>query len=211
MVMNVKIQTKIGVRPYRFKQKQLYQMVDANVFPERTRVELVAGLVVKLPPKDAPHCFAVCALGALLRPFLNDEWRVFEEKTLEIGRHWLLDPDINVIRGPWQRYWNANPTPPDSGLIIEVAESTYLYDRRVKWRKYAAAGISTYWIVNLNARRIEVFTEPQGAGKAACYRAEAHFGPEEQVPVVLEGREIGRIRVGEILPRTNRPEETSKE
>jgi Uma2 family endonuclease len=63
-------------------------------------------------------------------------------------------------------------------------------------RVYAAGGIPTYWIVNLVAGRLLVYTNPGPDG----YRTSQIFTAEEEVPVVLEGREVGRIAVGEILP-----------
>jgi Uma2 family endonuclease len=47
-------------------------------------------------------------------------------------------------------------------LVIEVADTSLERDRTVKQRLYAQAGIPSYWIVNLAARELEMFTDPQG-------------------------------------------------
>jgi hypothetical protein len=85
-------------------------------------------------------------------------------------------------------------------LVVEVAESTYSYDRGEKWRAYAAARIPIYWVVNLDESRIEVYTDPIGRGKKASYRQSAIFGADAEVSVVIDGRDVGRIVVKEILP-----------
>jgi len=49
-----------------------------------------------------------------------------------------------------------------AALLIEVADTSLERDRTVKLRLHAQAGIPAYWIVNLAARELEVFTDPQG-------------------------------------------------
>ena len=45
-------------------------------------------------------------------------------------------------------------------LVVEVAESSLLFDRHHKGSAYARAGLSEYWIVNLIDRRLEVYRRP---------------------------------------------------
>jgi hypothetical protein len=65
--------------------------------------------------------------------------------------------------------------------------------------KYASCRILTYWIVNIPERRIEVHSSPSGRGKAAQYRDRKDYGPDARVPVIVEGREVGRIKVSVIV------------
>jgi len=60
------------------------------------------------------------------------------------------------------RYADSLPGPEDVLLVVEVADTTLAYDRRVKLPLYAAAGIPDTWLVNLPRRSIEVHREPQG-------------------------------------------------
>ena len=45
---------------------------------------------------------------------------------------------------------------------MEVADSSYRYDRQTKLPEYAAAGVPEYWIVNTGERQLEVYTQPEG-------------------------------------------------
>ena len=45
-------------------------------------------------------------------------------------------------------------------LIIEDAQSSLAYDRDTKSRLYAGAGVPETWVVDLQARAIERFTDP---------------------------------------------------
>jgi Uma2 family endonuclease len=52
----------------------------------------------------------------------------------------------------------------DALLLIDVAESSLAYDRSVKLRLYAAAGIPEYWIVDCIAESIEVYRTADADG-----------------------------------------------
>jgi len=49
-------------------------------------------------------------------------------------------------------------------LIVEVAESSLEDDRQVKVRVYARCGVPEYWIVDLGAGAVEVYTQPRADG-----------------------------------------------
>jgi Uma2 family endonuclease len=189
-----------GISLYRLTVRQYLKMIDAGVIPEGDRVELLGGVLVDQMTKHTPHNFCVGRLGRILHGLLPTDWIVREEKSLAVGRYWRPEPDIAVVRGPDDLYRARDPRATDVALIVEVAEATYRADRGVKWRKYAAAGIPTYWIVNLAGRQVEVFGDPAGRGRAAAYRQVSAFGEGAEVPVVIGGREVGRVAVSEILP-----------
>jgi Uma2 family endonuclease len=47
-----------------------------------------------------------------------------------------------------------------AGTGSAAADSSLRYDREVKPKLYAAAGIPEYWIVDLQHRRVEVYRAP---------------------------------------------------
>jgi Uma2 family endonuclease len=193
-------QSKSGLVPYRLTVRQFDKMIDAGVFRDSDHVELLGGLLVKQMTKYEPHDFAVGAIGDILRGMLSKaEWNVREEKSAKLGRYWRPEPDIAVARGPRDRYRSKCPRAADLWFVVEVAESSYAKDRGLKWRGYAAAGISMYWIVNVPLSRIEIYTEPSGKGKSAAYASVKVYEKGDEVPVLLDGRELGRFKVSDVL------------
>ena len=85
-------------------------------------------------------------------------------------------------------------------MVIEVADSSYAKDRGAKWRRYAACGIASYWIVNIPARDDRGLRRPGRRGRGGEYRASRSFGPEDEIPVTIDGREVGRVAARDILP-----------
>ena len=66
-------------------------------------------------------------------------------------------------------------------------------------RVYAASGIPVYWIINLIDDQVEVYSDPdQNSGQ---YNSHVDYKPGENVPVIIEGWEITRIAVADLLPK----------
>ena len=47
---------------------------------------------------------------------------------------------------------------------MEVSDSTLAYDRDVKMRLYAQAGVPEFWLVDLKKKRIFVYRQPSPEG-----------------------------------------------
>jgi hypothetical protein len=48
--------------------------------------------------------------------------------------------------------------------------------------------------------RIEVYTDPSGPAEEPHYRDRRDYGPNDAVPLVLDGKELDRIPVRDLLP-----------
>jgi hypothetical protein len=57
-----------------------------------------------------------------------------------------------------------------------------------------------YWIVNIPEALVEVYTDPSGPAEAPAYRQRRDYHADDRVPLVLDGNEVGQIRVGDLLP-----------
>jgi Uma2 family endonuclease len=186
--------------PYRFSVRQFERMIDAGVFPDNARLELIAGILMTKMTKSDPHDVAVAEIGETLRELLTSGWVVREEKSVVLGKRDRPEPDVAVVRGRHSDYRRRAPGVADIAFIVEVADTSYAKDRGVKWSRYARAGIPTYWIVNLPARQVEVYSGPAIAGKSASYQKAVTFVLADEVPVVVDGQEVGRIPVKDLFP-----------
>lgn len=183
---------------YRFSVEQYEKMIAAGVLTSEDRVELIEGIVVQKMTQHPPHAVAIDYTLDALRPLLPDGWRLREQKPIKLSDS-EPEPDLVVVRGPLKRYETRHPRPGDIALLIEVADTTLEGDRQDKGRMYARARITVYWIVNLNERQVEVYTEPKG-GKSPAYRQRADYRLDAKVPLVIEGNEVGQVSVGDLLP-----------
>ncbi len=104
-----------------------------------------------------------------------------------------LEPEIALFRFRDDYYAEHLPTPADTLLIIEVADSSLDFDRIVKLPRYARGGVPEVWIVNLAAGVIEVYREPVAGG----YRETSQAGRGDVLD--LPGVAGVQVRVEHIL------------
>jgi Uma2 family endonuclease len=185
-------------RLYRLSVEQYHRIAEAGILTSNDRVELLNGYLIKKMSQDPPHSGAITRINRRLVRILPDEWIVQVQGPVTL-RDSEPEPDFAIVRGPDGSYAARHPLPPDVAILVEVADSSLLQDRREKGPMYAQARIPEYWIVNLVESRIEVYTQPR-AGKSPAYRQQQNYGPEESIPLILAGQEIARIPVRELLP-----------
>jgi Uma2 family endonuclease len=191
---------RLGDRLYRMSVEQYHRMIEEGIIDEGDRLELLQGLLVTKMTKGQPHIICselvLFVLGRLLPP----GWFVSSQNPVTIVEDDSEpEPDIKVVRGHPRDYSNLRIAPEHVALVIEIADSSYSYDLK-KRAMYAKCGIPVYGIINLNARRLEVYTDPTGPDPAPDYRSRADFGPDDEVPIVLDGREVARVFVRDLLP-----------
>jgi hypothetical protein len=182
----------------RFTVEEYHKLGEIGVLTENDRVELIHGWIVPKMTIDPPHNYAVTALMESLQALQvpNTTIRVRQPITTTDSEP---EPDVALVVGSRADYKARNPKPSECILVAEVADSSLQEDQTTKLELYARAKVAVYWIVNLIDRRVEVYTEPRG-GKNPVYKKHVDYGPEDAVPVVIAGKELGRIPVKELLP-----------
>ena len=91
----------------------------------------------------------------------------------------MFQPDLAILRPREDNYADANPTPEDVLLVIEVSDSTVAYDRNVKIPKYAQAGVPEVWQVNLPYGFIDKYVDPDPA--TGRYRSVMRHSDRQQI------------------------------
>jgi Uma2 family endonuclease len=184
---------------YRVSVEQYVAMIRANILTDEDRAELLEGVIVAKSRKNPPHVLATRLILAALARVLPAGCHVSKEDPIQTTDS-VPEPDCCVIRGDRRDYLDRYPGLGEMALVVEVSNTTLSRDRGSKMRLYARANIPVYWLVNLISGRIEVYSEPTGPTDRPSYRVGWSFGPGEEVPVVLDGREIARLSVRDLLP-----------
>lgn len=183
---------------YHMTPRQFRKAIDAGVFGEN-HVELLGGIPF-IMSENPPHIVgALNVYSALVALATRPQWVVNKDHRLALGR-WRPLPDDVVLRGPLATYATRLARADDVALLVEVSDTSYAKDSGPKLRRYAGYRIPVYWIVDLKRRLVEVRSQPYGKGKLAGYARCETYQDGDQVPVVLDGQEIGRIAVSALLP-----------
>lgn len=170
---------------YRWTCEQFHALGEEGRF-QGQRVILLEGEIIAMPPVGDLHCGVVTLASEAFRSVFGTGFFVREEKPFDIGRTTDPLPDIVVVAGTIRDFINQGPT--EAALIVEVSNSTLLYDRREKASFYAAAGIRDYWIINVAQQpaQVEVHRQPGadaaqpfgfGYAEVTAYGAEAVIQP----------------------------------
>jgi Uma2 family endonuclease len=144
----------------------LSRMVDAGVLPEDARVELVDGEVRQMAPIGSRHGGTVNRLNIKLRE-LGNRFVVGIQNPIDLDLRTQLHPDVSICKPRDDVYFDSNPTPSDTLLVIEVADSSSGHDRSEKIPRYAQADIPEAWIVDVDRQVIEQYLAPDGIRYAA--------------------------------------------
>ena len=187
---------------------QYVQMAEAGILPTTPRVELLDGLLMLKDRRDDG--------GNIMTEGTRHAWitrRLFlhlNPKAEKIGCHARYnspmaippshapEPDVFIVRGPDTDYLDRFPEPADVAAVIEVAWSSLRGDRTTKHERYAAAGIATYWIVNLAEEQVEIFSDPVPADSRYVTRTVA--GRRDSVTLPLPDGGTIAVPLDEVFP-----------
>ena len=171
-----------------------FTYADALTWDEDDRIELIYGEPVMMAPPSTAHQDIVVDLTAQFRTYLRDKTcrvysapfgvRLFQQE----GEHpedvdTLVEPDLSIVCDENKLDEAGYRGAP--ALIVEVlSTSNQRHDRFVKFRLYQRAGVKEYWIVDPEAKHVQVYTlEEDGQYSSAIV-----YGAEDKLPVgVLEG------------------------
>lgn len=130
--------------------------------PEDDAGELLDGLLVEEEMPDPQHEVAVVWLASALRLWIRPRRGhvMGSELKLALGKHHGRKPDISLFLPDRKGLGRRGPVrvPPD--ICVEVVSSTprdHRRDRVVKLDEYAAFGVPFYWLVDPEARTLEIF------------------------------------------------------
>lgn len=184
---------------WRLSVDQYHAMIHAGILTDDDPVELLDGWLVFKMPKKPPHILVTLLIRQALERLVPAGWYVNTQEPITTNDS-EPEPDVVVIRGEPRDYLDHHPGPHHVALVVEVADTTLPRDRGLKKRLYALAGIPVYWIANLPETQFEVYTDPSGPAAQPDYGQRQEYGPSDALPVVIEGVEVGRLAVRELLP-----------
>jgi Uma2 family endonuclease len=144
-----------------------HRMADAGILGTHDRVELIDGELIDMAPIGQSHASMV---SRLTRAFVLAGDRisiVWPQNPIRLDRYSEPQPDLAILRYRADFYETGErPGPADVLLLIEVADNSLAFDRRVKLPLYARAGIAEFWIVDVQRRILKVHRKPTGDGYA---------------------------------------------
>ena len=153
-------QEQVIPTPRRWTVAEFDHLIDSGAFGPEERLELIEGELIPKRSQYPPHATALTlSISELIRVFTAGfVVRIQMPVTLGENPGNRPEPDIAVVTGSARDYTAQHPT--TAALLVEISDSTLLYDRTTKASLYARAGMAELWVLNLPDRLLEVFREP---------------------------------------------------
>jgi Uma2 family endonuclease len=178
---------------------EYHRMIKSGILQEDDPFELLEGWLLPKMTRNAPHDLALGLCEDEIGRRLPADW-IRRGQSAVTTDDSEPEPDLAVVRGPRRRYHQQHPGPQDTALMVEVSESSLTRDRTIKARVFARASVPFYWIINIPDRQVEVYSDPSGPTDQAAYRHRQVYADNDAVPLVIDGKEIDRIPVRDLLP-----------
>ena len=148
--------------------KEFWNLPDPK---DRSKLELIKGVLYMTPPPDYPHNRVVAKLDRILRVEIGRcgyRGEVYVPRAaLWIDDNTYLEPDLMYISAELEAemasgHWNR------ADIVVEVISSSNAnYDRKTKADTYQAMGIVEVWLVDPDKKEVEVRTFK--SGKSVVY------------------------------------------
>lgn len=166
---------------YRLTVADYHQLGEIGVFNENSRVELINGELVTMPPIGEQHASKTRRINQFFSRRVGESAIVDIQNPVALDAHSEPQPDIALLKPQADFYEKSHPRPDDVLLLIEISDSTLRYDREVKVPHYAKAGIPEVWVLDITHQRLEIYRRPSVDG----YRQILYPELQEQVAPVL--------------------------
>ena len=177
------------------RAKVRFNYRDYCLLPEEKRYELIDGELYMAPAPGMRHQTISRDLAFLLWPFVRDNRLgqvYFAPVDVILSDEDVLQPDLLFVARDREGIISERGCegPPD--LVVEVlSPSTQERDRELKRKVYAKDGVREYWLVDPEARRIQVMElEADDFITRGVYE-----GSDEIVSQLIPGLELPVARV----------------
>ena len=160
--MSTRINTSPLVKTYTLEE--FWQLPDP---PDRSKLELIAGVLYMTPPPEYTHDYVVKRLNRLLTLHLvavGDKGSLLLPRAaIWTSRRTYLEPDLFYLSAELEA--RLDPKRRNTAdLVVEViSPGSAIYDRNTKADTYGALGVRELWLIDESAETIEVRRQT-GAG-----------------------------------------------
>ena len=181
--------TAMEIARRRFTVDEYYQMAQAGILGEDDRIELIEGEIMEMVPIGTRHSASVMRLNWIFNRLVGDQAMISIQNPLRLGERSEPQPDLMLLKPRRDFYSAAHPGPEDVLLVVEVIETSTIYDREVKVPLYAKYSIIEVWLLDLQKEKVISCRQPSLGkyGESKQYRRGDTISPltfpELKIPV----------------------------
>jgi Uma2 family endonuclease len=169
-----------------------YRMAEAGILTRNDRVELIDGEIFDMVPIASAHAGKTNRLNWLFARAAADGLALVSvQSPLRLDAWNEPEPDVMLLKPREDHYQGRHPGAADVLLLVEVSETSLVYDPGTKLPLYARFGVPEVWIVDLKGAAIEVYRKP--TGDAYALKERLTFGSLTPVLVPAVTIDVGAL------------------
>jgi len=168
---------------------EFWQLPDP---PDRSKIELIAGVLYMSPPPEYTHDNVVTRLIRSLSSHLEktgNAGRLYVPRAaIWTSRNTYLEPDLFYVSAELEAQLDPKHRTTADLVIEVVSPGSAIYDRNTKADTYAALGVRELWLIDETGDTIEVRNQTGGGfGAGAVFkrgeRISSAIFPDLDLPV----------------------------
>jgi len=140
--------------------EEYHKMGEVGILKEKG-LELINGEIIERSPKGSKYSAVLAKINKILSQQLKEAILRIQDPIIA-NDFSEPEPDVAILKYRADFYENEHPHGRDVLLVIEVADTSYAYDRNIKLPIYAESGVPEYWLINLDKQEIYAFWQPMG-------------------------------------------------
>ncbi len=148
----------------RISTDRYQKMVATGVLTKYDRVELIEGEMLDMAPMGTRHSGITSRLNELFVLAASRSATIVGGGPVNLGEFSEPQPDLMLLKRRADFYIDKIAEAADVLLLIEVSDSPLSFDQSVKLNLYARYGVSEYWVVDVEGKRLLTYREPAVKG-----------------------------------------------
>lgn len=140
--------------------EEYHKMGEVGILKEKG-LELINGEIIEMSPKGSKHAAILARLNKILSQQTGDFILRIQDPIITSNLS-EPEPDVAILKHRDDFYGEEHPHGKDVLLIIEIADTSIAYDRKVKLPMYAESGVPECWLIDLNKKEIYTYWQPIG-------------------------------------------------
>jgi len=151
----------INPRRHKITVTEYYRMAELGLIERDARVELIDGEIIDMAPIGTPHTALTNQLQYIFQAAIQQSLALVRmQSPLRLGPHIEPQPDLAVVKPRADFYRLAHPTPADTFLVIEIADSSLSDDLNIKVPLYARHAVPEVWVLDVEKLELHLFAKP---------------------------------------------------
>src|ERR687885_1834859 len=159
--MSTKINTSPLVKTYTLEE--FWQLPDP---PDRSKLELIAGVLYMSPPPEYTHDDVVTRLNRLLTAHLietKDRGKLYIPRAaIWTSTRTYLEPDLFYVSAELEARLDRSHRDTADLVVDVISPGSAIYDRNTKADTYGALGVRELWLIDETAQTVEVRRQTGG-------------------------------------------------